>query len=549
MKSNQTKSIGRSLLIGISVAVIAICVVLGVAGYRMYSGGMTDRYQAYLRDLLTLGLTEFDGDDLEACIASEEKSPAFEQANDFLDTVKDSYDIEYIYVVVPLNTNATDNMMDVMSGMSTAERLEDEAFYSVTLGNLTGESYPADVAAKYLAGMESDEVTFFGNNTEFGYDYTGMIAIRNSAGKAVALLCADVSMSAIHKTLNTYLAFVIVFAIVLAALTVVALYRWLHRRVVAPLARLKDVSEQFVASSHDAANPNDLIMVDPDIHTQDEMEALSVSLYDMFGSMRRYMSDLVDATKERERIGAELGVATQIQRDMLPRIFPAFPQRNEFDLYASMDPAKEVGGDFYDLFLIDNDHLGVVMADVSSKGVPAALFMVIAKTLIKSHLQSGESPAEALMNVNDQLAENNEADFFVTVWAAVIEISTGKGVAVNAGHEHPALRRAGGQWELVVYRHGLVCGSMEGIRYREHDFQLNPGDRFFVYTDGVLEAHNASDELYGSDRMLAALNETPDADPEQMLKNVRASIDAFVDGAEQFDDLTMLCMRYDGPQE
>ena len=254
-----------------------------------------------------------------------------------------------------------------------------------------------------------------------------------------------------------------------------------------------------------------------------------------------------DKSKKLASTQVELNVATQIQADMLPSIFPAFPRRKEFDIYATMTPAKEVGGDFYDFFLIDDDHLALVMADVSGKGVPAALFMVIAKTLIKNHAQLGEySPAKVLMSVNEQLCEGNKAELFVTVWLAILEISTGKGKAANAGHEHPALRRKDGMFELVEYRHSPAVATMEGIRFREHDFELYPGDSLFVYTDGVAEATDARNELYGGKRMIDALNKDPDASPEELLPNVKASVDEFVGEAPQFDDLTMLCIKYFG---
>ena len=246
------------------------------------------------------------------------------------------------------------------------------------------------------------------------------------------------------------------------------------------------------------------------------------------------------------RLGTELSMATDIQASQLPRLFPAFPNRPEFDVFASMTPAKEVGGDFYDFFLADSDHIALVMADVSGKGVPAALFMMVSRVLIKSHLQNGESPGEALTSVNEQLCESNEAQLFVTVWLAVLDITTGKGIAANAGHEHPALRRAGGRYELVIYRHSPAVATMEGIRFREHEFELNPGDSLFVYTDGVAEATNAENVLFGSERMLEALNRNPEALPEEVLSNVMDGIDSFVAGAEQFDDITMLCLKYNG---
>ena len=245
----------------------------------------------------------------------------------------------------------------------------------------------------------------------------------------------------------------------------------------------------------------------------------------------------------RQRIETELNVATQIQADMLPRIFPAFPERREFDIYASMTPAKEVGGDFYDFFLVDEDHLAMVIADVSGKGVPAALFMVIAKTLLKNAVQMGSSPRQALEKVNNQLCENNEAEMFVTVWLGVYEISTGHLTAANAGHEYPAIRRAGGRFELFKEPHGFVLAGMENARYREYELEIGVGDTLFLYTDGVTEATDGANTLYGTDRMLAALNRNCELDPERLLHEVKADLDGFVGAAPQFDDITMLSLQ------
>ena len=280
--------------------------------------------------------------------------------------------------------------------------------------------------------------------------------------------------------------------------------------------------------------------------TGDEIEALAEAFATLSARTLQYVDQVKRVTAEKERIGAELSMATDIQASQLPRLFPAFPNRPEFDVYATMTPAKEVGGDFYDFFLVDDDHIGLAMADVSGKGVPAALFMMIARVLIKSHLQNGETPGEALENVNDQLCEGNETELFVTVWLAVLEISTGKGIAANAGHEHPALRRANGEYELVVYRHSPAVATLEGIPYKEHTFRMYPGDSLFLYTDGVAEATSAEKELFGTERMLQALNRDPDATPEDTLNHVMDGINAFVAGAEQFDDITMMCLKYIG---
>ena len=245
----------------------------------------------------------------------------------------------------------------------------------------------------------------------------------------------------------------------------------------------------------------------------------------------------------------ELRTATQIQESMLPNVFPPYPERSEFDLYASMDPAKEVGGDFYDFFLVDDDHLCMVMADVSGKGVPAALFMMASKIILANNAKMGKSPAQILTDTNASICANNREEMFVTVWLGILEISTGRLIAANAGHEYPALRRADGAFELLKDKHGLVIGAMEFARYKEYELQLHPGDRLFVYTDGVPEATNAQTELFGTERMLAALNEDADGTPEGLLKTVRRAVDGFVQGAEQFDDLTMLCLEYKGSKQ
>lgn len=312
--------------------------------------------------------------------------------------------------------------------------------------------------------------------------------------------------------------------------------------VVRPIDKEQKILERYENDKDSLSASRDL----ETIKTNNEIERMAKSFASMVTELDRYMEEIQFVTAEKERIGAELGVATKIQADMLPRIFPAFPDREEFDLYATMTPAKEVGGDFYDFFLVDDDHLALVMADVSGKGVPAALFMVIAKTLIKNRAMLGGSPSEVLSYANDQLCEHNEAELFVTVWMAIIEISTGKGVAANAGHEHPAIKRAGGQWELVEYKHSAAVATMEGIRFREHEFEIHPGDCLYVYTDGVPEATDSSNELYGCDRMLSALNREADADPKKLLENVKYSIDAFVGQAPQFDDITMMCVKYFG---
>ena len=260
---------------------------------------------------------------------------------------------------------------------------------------------------------------------------------------------------------------------------------------------------------------------------------------------RRLLERQIKDSAEKQQIASELSVATHIQTSMLPCIFPAFPERTEFDIYATMNPAKEVGGDFYDFFLVDNDHLAVVIADVSGKGVPAALFMVIAKTLIKDHAQQGTQPEEVFTEVNRLLCEANDEGMFVTAWMGVLELSTGHLAYVNAGHNPPLLRH-GGKYEFLRTRSGFILAGMEGMRYRPASLELAPGDALYLYTDGVTEAANKNKQLYGDQRLCEVLNAHADSDPETLLKIVKDDVDAFVGTAPQFDDITMLGLRYLG---
>ena len=281
--------------------------------------------------------------------------------------------------------------------------------------------------------------------------------------------------------------------------------------------------------------------------TGDEIQVLAESFAALSHKTVEYVDEVRRVTAEKERIGTELQMARQIQEGMLPGIFPPFPDRKDFDLYASMDPAKEVGGDFYDFFLTDSDHLALVMADVSGKGVPGALFMMASKIILKSNAMQGGTPAEILARTNRAICANNSMEMFVTVWLGILEISTGRLTAANAGHEYPIIKRADGSFELLKDRHGFVIGGLDGAQYRGYDLRLLPGDKLFLYTDGVPEATDGDSEMFGTERMLAALNTHGGDTPGEILAGMHEAVDAFVGSAEQFDDLTMLCLEYKGP--
>ena len=303
--------------------------------------------------------------------------------------------------------------------------------------------------------------------------------------------------------------------------------------------------ESMTADITEGAKTGKLFEMKPLYRTGDEINVLAESFEDLSKKTQQYIEDITAITKEKERVDTELSLASDIQSAMLPHIFPPFPERKEFDLFAVMEPAREVGGDFYDFFLIDDDHLCLVMADVSGKGIPAALYMMIAKTILQSCAMLGRSPAEILTKTNEGLCSDDEVEMFVTVWLGILEISTGTLTAANAGHEYPVLMQDG-RFSLRKDKHSFAVGGMAGMHYKEYTLRLQPGDKLFLYTDGVPEAANGERGMFGTDRMLEALNAEPDASPEMLLKNVRKAVREFVQGAEQFDDLTMLCLEYKG---
>ena len=397
------------------------------------------------------------------------------------------------------------------------------------------QEYINDSVKAYETGVHADN--YFISEGEYGYNTSAMYPVVQD-GKTIAFIGVEIPMSTLRGDVWDYLIRIIIVGIAVTIFLLLVFTMVLVRTLILPIKTVATAADEFVT------NGNMLSDVLGKIRTNDEIKMLSDSVLKMEQDINDYIDNLTKVTAERERIGAELNVATQIQADMLPSIFPAFPDREELDIYATMTPAKEVGGDFYDFFMVDDRHLAMVMADVSGKGVPAALFMVIGKTLIKDHTTPGRSLGDVFTEVNNLLCESNKEGLFITAFECVLDLVTGELVFVNAGHELPFIQKKGGKYESYKTRAGFVLAGMEGIRYRQGSLQLEPGDRIFLYTDGVPEATNSTEELYGMERLSDILNKNCDKCPEELLPAIKADIDEFVGEAPQFDDLTMLCMEY-----
>ena len=362
-----------------------------------------------------------------------------------------------------------------------------------------------------------------------------------SAGFLFVVVRASDALSGVWKFVLQYIV-AILFAILVMGRVMA---KRMEKTLVKPINDIAKAAKVYAADKQDGKLDTEHFSL-LSIKTGDEIENLSLVMSDMEKDLAEHEKNLTRITAEKERISTELSVAAKIQADMLPGTFPAFPDRKEFDIYATMDPAKEVGGDFYDFFLIDKDHLCMIMADVSGKGVPAALFMMAAKIMLDNNALAGKSPAQILYDTNNMICVNNQEDMFVTVWLGILEISTGKLTAANAGHEFPIFKSSDGGYEIYQDKHGFVIGLMESAKYNEYEIMMKPGAKLFLYTDGIPEAKDSAGNMFGMGRLVASLNKDIEASVEQTIKDVHFTVDKYVKDTVQFDDLTMLCMEYKG---
>ena len=389
-----------------------------------------------------------------------------------------------------------------------------------------------------------DKLYAISRTEKYGWLCTSGFPILGEDGKTHCYVLTDVTLGEVTRAMRLFVLQYTLAVILMMALMSYLLNRRIRRWLVMPINSIALAAESYARDKKAGKEGEHFSRLD--IHTGDEVENLSLILTDMEHDLQDYEENLTKVTAQEERIHTELSLANRIQADMLPNKFPPFPDRTDFDIYASMEPAREIGGDFYDFFMLGESKLGLVMADVSGKGIPAALFMMHSRILVQNYAKTGLSPAEVLENVNSDICANNREGMFVTVWFGILDLESGVLTAANAGHEYPILKQADGKFELIRDRHGFVIGGMENIHYRNYELKLEPGAKLFLYTDGLTEATDAFFEMFGMDRTVEALNSGADGTPQQLLDRVDAAVAAFVRGAEQFDDLTMMCVWYIG---
>lgn len=524
----------RSKLI---LAFLALALLLssaaGALSYYLTYRENVEQYSEQARSAGRLAASEIDAASVERYLENG-RDESYDAAERELINIKKNLDVRFLYAFVPSLTE-----MDAITVFDVASGAED-AGMTLALGEHMGTDEVLSVTQKVLETgreAESGEIT----RGEYGYLLSAYVPVLDENGKAHAVLGVDIDMDNVMHQIKTQTAQV-AGATAIVILVFLALFLiFIDRRMVKPIQALSEDMSSF------DKNAAELSIRRSEVRTGDEIEAMSDSFNKMAEDIKQYVENLRRVTAEKERIAAELGVAKQIQASMLPSIFTFIPKRDEFSIFATMEPAKEVGGDFYDFYIVDGKYLVFVVADVSGKGVPAALFMVIAKTLIKNHALQGEAPAEILTKVNNQLCENNDAGMFVTVFLGMIELATGNMTYANAGHNQPLLRHDG-KYTWFREKPNFVLAGMEGIVYKNRELKLEAGDRLYVYTDGVTEALNPAKELFSDPRLEDCLNKAEEEKPDvhALLAAIREDIRVFADGAEQADDITMMSVDWFG---
>ena len=510
-------------------------IVNSFTGYREFKQELENLYGDITIQLAKTGASYIHVDSIPYWI-KHEPDEEWEETNKKLDTLTNTSDLAYIYVsVISPDYKKRTYVFDTVNQLSLEAGSKVIPFGTVSSLEDKDEEYINNLKLVIEEGKNYTSFTYKGE----GGHVTTALPLFGTDGKVTAIMSIVKPMNEIKEHRRNFLRSIIISATILTLLFI-ALYAFLlYMGIIRPIL--------FVTyeTSHLAEHHGELTGLLKKIRHRNEIGKLANSVEKMSRDMNKYIEDLTHATAEKERLGAELNVAKQIQSEMLPRVFPPYKDHPEIELYASMTPAKEVGGDFYDFYMLDDDHFAMVVGDVSGKGVPAALFMVITKTLLKDTAAHEHNPAKVFEHVNKILCESNESGLFVTCWMGILTISTGELNFANAGHNAPVLEN-NGKIEYLSTKPNLMLAAMDGLPYTNNTIKLNKGDRLFIYTDGITEATNDYDELYGEDRLLSVLKSVQGTGKtsRDILDIVRNDLNDFVLEAPQFDDITMLCMIY-----
>lgn len=527
----------RNLVFNIISAIVVLLFVfswiVSAIGYISFTNAFKREYAETTYHIARTATTLVNGDNIDKYLENGGTSSDYKISKSRLDIYCDKMNVSLVYVI-KVDTLDYGSFTSVFNSVG-----KDTPYTPWEIGykqDTTNDEYAEIYKDIYENGREYGTVYRTKNLKGAPAHITTLVPIKDSSDKVVSVMCIQRPMHELTKPRREFLINTAISAVILSVLVAYTASDYIRKQFVIPLRKVSDETARFAKNNKKGEQLGKVSRIK-------EISSLASAIDKMEDDMIKNIDNLTSITAEKERMGAELSIANTIQSNSIPHIFPAFPHRKEFDIYASMTPAKEVGGDFYNFFLIDDDHLAIVIADVSGKGIPAALFMMVINILISDRTYMGGTPAEILTFVNDNICDHNQADMFVTVWLGILEISTGKITATNAGHDDPAVYRKNGKFEILKSKHGLVVGAMKGIKYKDFEIQLDKGDKIFLYTDGLPEATTKDKKMLTLAGMLDILNENKHKKPQQILESINRSVDEFVGDAPQFDDLTMMCLE------
>lgn len=528
--------LSKKIMTGLVLLTVLLCIMSSVITTVLYRHRMETYYSDSAFKLAKLAARSLDGSPIEQYVKTLETDSRYDQISSFLWEIRETTGAKSLSVVLP-KEDAVFCLWDTgISGDHGVSRLGDEEAYD-------DWSRPSMQAA-FQKPFDKQNILIT-NHKDYGYLASSYVPVLNEEGRVAAIVSVDISIDNINQEIRQFNIIFLMLAILILLIFMVLYYLFLKWQVIGPIKKLH-LAAAMVRENLESASDTKIV-----IQTGDEIEDLAEAYNDMIIELREYIASLSRITAKKEKAGAELNVAGEIQASQLPCISPAFPGRSEFDLYAVMRPAREAGCDFYDFFMIGEDHLGVVIADVPGKGVPAALLMVIAKTLIKNRAQTGEEPGDIFTGVNQQLRHNSGAGLPVTAWMGILEVSSGQLTYANAGHNPPFLRQGEDSFSWLKggpesALNGTAAG-MDDIHYQQWQLKLNPSDMLFLYTDGVTGAADIYQEQYGEERLLGELNRLKEKPLKDILGGIKKDIDFFAMGADQMDDITMLVLKINDP--
>lgn len=521
------------------IATLALfSILISVIGYNSFTNAILNQYTDSAFRTARIAASVVDADRMEEYAASGGATEEYTRVYDMLDRICNRSGATFVYVIQP-DISDYGHITFLFSTMKAGQGYQHYEFGY--LRETTNDDYRRKYQKLYEGESERELVVRDRGYIETNPHITAMVPLKGEDGKTKAILCVQYQMASIIEERNSFVRKVLITMILVAAAVSLGQVFYLGRRLLHPLQIITKEASRF--ASENEMRDEKLSSV---IKNRDEIGQLARAIDQMEEQIQSYVEKITSITAEEEKMRTELSLAARIQLEALPGTFPAFPDRNEFDIYASMKPAKDVGGDFYDFFLVDDDHLCLVIADVSGKGIPAALFMMVSRTILANIAMMGMSPKEVLEKANEAICANNKEEMFVTVWLGILEISTGKVTAANAGHEYPVLKKPDQDFEILIDKHGFVLGGMEEVKYREYEFDMEPGSKLFLYTDGLPEAADNEQNMFGVELMMDALNESLNLSTKEILDHMKGRVDGFVGSAPQFDDLTMLCIEYFG---